>query len=1477
MQRWILCVLVIFVFVTNARSEGDDRVVISLDYTSGNIDYLSEYIRDWMILGPFFPNDIGRDFLEEYSSQRNVDPLIISNPPTAKSPKPTWKKHSSRGDIVDFQKAIGYHSNYTAYAFCYLRTATPGEFRFLMASNSAFVMWINGKEVYNNPLSGKLKIDGTSFTANLKKGLNSCIIKFSTSGNSCLFSIRALKTCSAVVSGVIVESDGIPVYNADVRLQRKGKEVARATSDYRGRYRLLIHPVQSIYDLSATKGKYGNWETGIHVQEGMYRRQDLKLKPALSIKGKLLMGDGKTPHVAVPVQVIESNSDNKLPVSTVLSNNKGEYQFINLKPGKYKLRCQTDTGYVYYAGENKYSTRELEANTIYIKKGETTEDISFKLHPFKKWTWKNYTYLDGLAYDIITDICGSKSDGNIWFATAGGGISCFDSNNFKNINTSYGLASDKVNDIHIDDQGNIWLATDKGLLHYDNGEMIGLTSEDGLLSNNVNCVSVDSKGAVWCGTNAGISSHDGIRFSNLTEKDGLVNNNVRSILFDNKGSMWIGTDRGVSYYSGGKFTNFTKFDGLINNKVYDISLDPDGLIWFATDGGASLYDGNNFKNITKNDGLASNCINSIYIDKDENIWFGTKGGASRYDGESFVNLTTADGMLDNNVNAIYQDQDGFLWFGTGNATSLRGGVSCLNKEITCFGIKDGLVNNNVTSICSDEDGNIWFATLNGISYYDGKGFVSFKGRDSLPDDRVWCMQKSSNNSLWFGTSAGIYRFSDGNFIVPEKVLSNFDIRSIYLDEDDAIWFGTYGDGIFYYNGTTLKKIGEKSNLTNSIVRNICQDKNNITWIGTDEGVYKYDGNTVTAFNIEPRLINKHINTIYCDSENRLWFGTDKGVFVYDDNQVIHFTTEDSLSHNIVLSIYQDQDGLMWFGTDGGGVSIYDGTVWSSLDTRDGFNSNSIFSIYQDSDGFHWFGTQEGVIRYERKKASPKIEIVSLKADQSYNAADVLPDFEIGTRITIFFNSMDFRTAPEKRQYRYSIDTAEPNWSKPIKNTSIDYIFEKPGDYNFRIQAIDRNINYSEPITIKMKVAKPPFYKHNWFLVITILVVFLIPTLAYTALTVRQRNRVFKPLPNPFIVDQPVSSDKMFVGRNNFIQFIQMRLSREKQGVIILLTGERKTGKTSMILQIERGILGERVLPVFVDIKNAKFTREEELLKWIARDIKEIISNRGFNTKDFDLSRIESRETFSEAIAEMLKNFSGRRLILLFDDYEEIEERIENRALGEDFPAYLAELIKLIPNLVLILTGPKAFDSQIRSCWHSVARLCSHRQLRNFSKKDILELIKPIEGHVIYAKGIFNKLLRMTAGHPYYTQLLFKNLVDRLNTVERNIVRQSDVEYVINEIIDKQKSIMMEKWKFLEPYEQKILSSMAQILNKPFDYNMPGDLSVYMGDNKSKKVIESIMFNLSRKGILERNLKNDGKCQYRFSMDIFRLWVRGISI
>ena len=114
------------------------------------------------------------------------------------------------------------------------------------------------------------------------------------------------------------------------------------------------------------------------------------------------MLDDATPHVAVPVQAIRDGE----VMSTVLSDERGRYQFISLNPGQYQVRCHVLGGYVYYGEEKVREQENRKAGTapdklisLQIEQDKTLKNIDFRFAAFKKGIWKNYSYLDGLTRD----------------------------------------------------------------------------------------------------------------------------------------------------------------------------------------------------------------------------------------------------------------------------------------------------------------------------------------------------------------------------------------------------------------------------------------------------------------------------------------------------------------------------------------------------------------------------------------------------------------------------------------------------------------------------------------------------------------------------------------------------------------------------------------------------------------------------------------------------------------------------------------------------------------------------------------------------------------------------------------------------------------------------------------------------------------------------------------------------------------------
>ena len=158
----------------------------------------------------------------------------------------------------------------------------------------------------------------------------------------------------------------------------------------------------------------------VHIQEN----------EQVHIEGTLLMLDDTTPHVAVVLQAVRTDNSQSPAVepaiaATTLSDKNGKYQFTNLKPGQYQVRCYTLGGYIYYQQEKNFTTEASGATSLPVKSGQMLSGIDFRFPPFKKGIWKTYTEVDGLAHNAVFDIHQSP-DGYVWFATGGGGVSRYD-------------------------------------------------------------------------------------------------------------------------------------------------------------------------------------------------------------------------------------------------------------------------------------------------------------------------------------------------------------------------------------------------------------------------------------------------------------------------------------------------------------------------------------------------------------------------------------------------------------------------------------------------------------------------------------------------------------------------------------------------------------------------------------------------------------------------------------------------------------------------------------------------------------------------------------------------------------------------------------------------------------------------------------------------------------------------------------------
>jgi len=128
-------------------------------------------------------------------------------------------------------------------------------------------------------------------------------------------------------------------------------------------------------------------------------------------------------------------------------------------------------------------------------------------------------------------------------------------------------------EIKEDRQGALWVGTHSSGLQRFNPTTGQFTvyqhnaNDPGSLSNNrVNSVHFDHSGTIWVGTQDGLDKFDPKtgRFKTYYEQDGLSGNVVSCILEDERGNLWMSTNNGLSQFDPSKrtFRNYSTADGL---------------------------------------------------------------------------------------------------------------------------------------------------------------------------------------------------------------------------------------------------------------------------------------------------------------------------------------------------------------------------------------------------------------------------------------------------------------------------------------------------------------------------------------------------------------------------------------------------------------------------------------------------------------------------------------------------------------------------------------------------------------------------------------------------------------------------------------------------------------------------------------------------------------------------------------------------
>lgn len=204
----------------------------------------------------------------------------------------------------------------------------------------------------------------------------------------------------------------------------------------------------------------------------------------------------------------------------------------------------------------------------------------------------------------------------------------------------------------------------------------------------------DREGNIWIATEGGLLKYkDDREIAHYTVQDGLHNDKIINLHFDRGGNLWLGTFDGLAKFKGGKFTDFAEFENSPKGFVRTIYEDADGILWFGTySDGLVRYKDGKFFNYRVEHGLFNNGVFAILEDNRGNFWMSCNRGIHRVNRQELndfadgripklnsVSYNEKDGMLNAECNggripAAIKAKDGKFWFAT------MGGVAIIDPE-----------------------------------------------------------------------------------------------------------------------------------------------------------------------------------------------------------------------------------------------------------------------------------------------------------------------------------------------------------------------------------------------------------------------------------------------------------------------------------------------------------------------------------------------------------------------------------------------------------------------------------------------------------------------------------------------------------------------------------------------------------------------------------------------------------------------------
>lgn len=754
-----------------------------------------------------------------------------------------------------------------------------------------------------------------------------------------------------------------------------------------------------------------------------------------------------------------------------------------------------------------------------------------------------YDVAEGLANSRVNHVLQDRA-GYLWIATWEG-LSRFDGTSFRNYDAQP-IGAAYVAALEEDRDGNLWLATaGGGVTRLDDRRAnanrsasfetftlpsmpadapSSATAKDA--AEQVYSLLCDRGNRLWCGSSAGLwraqlASDGAPRFERVVEGCRIEWPQLaaRASLSATSERLWFGSDGEVLEFESG-----SGGDELVRHSNPDapglgemIALAPidAGRVLVAFD--HALYElGAGAQGAWERVPIElqpQEFVRALLRDSRGEVWLATRRGLVHWNGRETERFDTARGLPDDSLRALCEDRDGNLWIGTWSAGLCR----LSSRGIVSWTSASGLPERDAVRLV-DLGGEGLLVTQNrALVLLDGSTVRRLPGLDDAQLGSIGMrILRDSRRDWWIGTDTGLL-FAPGPALDLSRAtkieVPNWAAHGVfgapYEDARGELWLSDDA-GVLAHAALASSAPGVAPPLEtmslgieppgSSATREFLRLSNGDLWLAPYDGLVRLRGGVARPIEIDREVQPVRPRCLFLDHLGGLWIGTRfRGVWHSSDPQAetprfTQLSSADGLSSDAVWSIAEDRAGRLYFGT-ARGLERFDPRTRAirHITPLDGLAGEIVNHCLADAHGRIWVATSGGVSRIEPESEDPPPAPATVRITAVRVAGEDLPaaergvtELDLGT-LSATQNSIELRfEAPSFRgerelAFQYRLEGGDEPWSRPTQQRSVTLARLAPGDYDLRLRAVQPAATTPPALArVSFRIA-PPWWQRAWFL------------------------------------------------------------------------------------------------------------------------------------------------------------------------------------------------------------------------------------------------------------------------------------------------------------------------------------------------------------------------------------------------------------